>query len=273
MKNLKNGFTLAEVLISLTVIGIISAITLPTTLSNYQAKTVGVKLTKFASQLESSALSYVADYGSFDSISDASKFLNKSFLVKRTASSSSASSSSSSSADLLNANKYQNSMQNVSNQKSEITAKQQLVNIAEDKINSIPSSISVLRDGTGITALNDANLSFEKHKDVVDKYKVGVPMFIVKFYPNVKGLPSFAQQNFNFVVTELGYVYPHDDDSCLWALYNNDYVTTSDTYAAGSACVADETSSGSGTTGKVDFTNLEKLLQENVERAQGSFSN
>ena len=241
MKKFKNGFTLAEVLISLTVIGIIAAITLPTTLSNYQAKVVGVKLSKFASNLEGSALAYVSDYGSFVSTDDASSFLNKTFIVKNTVS------TGSNSSNLSGLNQNKQMMQ----EKSQIEAKQQEIYITKGNTSSMPSSISILKDGTGITSLTEENLNFEDYSAVVDRYKVGDPKFVVKFYPNVKGLPSFAQQNFNFVVTELGYVYPHNDDTCLWSIYNNDYRTNADTYSAGSACITKESTSGNN--GKVDF--------------------
>lgn len=261
MKNFKKGFTLAEVLISLTVIGIIAAITLPTTLSNYQAKVVGVKLSKFAGHLEGSALAYVSDYGSFVSAEDASSFLNKTFIVKNTVSTNS--NSPSLSGANLSAQKNEGKLQ-------QTEAKQQVINITKGEIKSMPSSISILKDGTGITTLSQEHLNFKDYAAVVDRYKVGDPKFVVKFYPNVKGLPSFAQQNFNFVVTELGYVYPHNDDTCLWSIYNNDYRTNADTYSLGSACVTNDSLSGSNE--KVDFINLEKIINDNIERSMNTFN-
>ena len=246
MRKMKSGFTLAEVLISLAVIGIISAITLPTTLSNYQAKTVGVKLTKFASQLESSAISYVSDYGSFKSADDASKFLKKSFIFKNIVSPSSETGKDSSASLLL----------------------------SKTNLSEVPTSIALLRDGTGLSLLDGSKLEAKDYTGVLDRYKVGEPKFIIKFFSNVKGLPSFAQQNFNFIVTELGYVYPHSEDTCLWELYNNDYATNSDTYSEGSVCTKGGVAEGGGGGGSsllnsgesVDLRNLDKTIEENLEK-------
>ncbi len=58
MKKFKSGFTLAEVLITLSVIGIIAAIVLPSVIAGYQYKTIGVKLSKFAASLEQAARAY-----------------------------------------------------------------------------------------------------------------------------------------------------------------------------------------------------------------------
>jgi prepilin-type N-terminal cleavage/methylation domain-containing protein len=50
MKKFKSGFTLAEVLITLGIIGVVAAIVMPSVMTNYTYKTVGVKLSKFVSQ-------------------------------------------------------------------------------------------------------------------------------------------------------------------------------------------------------------------------------
>ena len=52
MKNKKNGFTLAEVLITLGIIGVVAAITLPTLMQDSSKQQLGVKLAKFQSNLE-----------------------------------------------------------------------------------------------------------------------------------------------------------------------------------------------------------------------------
>ena len=46
----KNGFTLAEVLITLGIIGVIAAITLPTLMSDTTSAQIGPKLAKAVSQ-------------------------------------------------------------------------------------------------------------------------------------------------------------------------------------------------------------------------------
>lgn len=57
----KFGFTLAETLITLTIIGVVSAITLPTVVGNYEKKVVGVKLHKFYSQMNQALNQYYKD--------------------------------------------------------------------------------------------------------------------------------------------------------------------------------------------------------------------
>ena len=65
----KSGFTLAEVLITLGIIGVVSAVTLPTLMSNSQYKQVGVKLSKMYSTTENAARAWVAANGNFESVS------------------------------------------------------------------------------------------------------------------------------------------------------------------------------------------------------------
>ena len=65
MKRMKSGFTLAEVLITLGIIGVVAAIVMPSVMTNYTYKTVGVKLSKFMSQLEGATRPYVVQNASF----------------------------------------------------------------------------------------------------------------------------------------------------------------------------------------------------------------
>ena len=57
----KFGFTLAETLLTLTIIGVVSAITLPSVVGNYEKKVVGVKLHKFYSQMNLALAQYLKD--------------------------------------------------------------------------------------------------------------------------------------------------------------------------------------------------------------------
>ena len=65
MKRMKSGFTLAEVLITLGIIGVVAAIVMPSVMTNYTYKTVGVKLSKFMSQVEGASRPYVVQNASF----------------------------------------------------------------------------------------------------------------------------------------------------------------------------------------------------------------
>lgn len=66
----KNGFTLAEVLITLGIIGVIAAITLPTLMTDTTAAQIGPKLAKAVSSFEQANESMLNAY-SVDSLTDA----------------------------------------------------------------------------------------------------------------------------------------------------------------------------------------------------------
>ena len=60
---------------------------------------------------------------------------------------------------------------------------------------------------------------------MIEASKVGSGAFILLFDPNVTGLQKDIHRTFSFVVTELGYMFPAANDSCLWDIYGNDFVT------------------------------------------------
>lgn len=57
------GFTLAEVLITLGIIGVVAAMTMPTLIANHQKKQVGVNLSKFYSIMSQAVLRWQEDEG------------------------------------------------------------------------------------------------------------------------------------------------------------------------------------------------------------------
>ena len=59
----KLGFTLAEVLITLGIIGVVSALTIPTLMNNYQTKEKSTKLKKFYSTMQQAMLMSTIDNG------------------------------------------------------------------------------------------------------------------------------------------------------------------------------------------------------------------
>ena len=67
----KNGFTLAEILVTLGIIGIISAITVPTLMSNFQRKTYEAGAKKAYNTVANAVATYMADE-KVDSLSQAS---------------------------------------------------------------------------------------------------------------------------------------------------------------------------------------------------------
>lgn len=58
----KNGFTLAEVLITLGVIGVVAAMTIPTLMSSYRKKVIETRLSKFYSTINQALKLAEADY-------------------------------------------------------------------------------------------------------------------------------------------------------------------------------------------------------------------
>ena len=102
----------------------------------------------------------------------------------------------------------------------------------ELKVFSIPNKDlkAILKDNTSINIKMAKENKFIKHRDAVNVYSIGLPVFNIDFSPNVKGLPENIQKNFNFVVTELGYVIPNDNDMCLWKLQNENWLTTAETF-------------------------------------------
>lgn len=64
---IRKGFTLAETLITLGIIGIIAALTLPTIMSKYREQVTMSKLKKFYSTMQQAHLRSIADNGEVDS--------------------------------------------------------------------------------------------------------------------------------------------------------------------------------------------------------------
>ncbi|MDR1167910.1 MAG: type II secretion system GspH family protein [Heliobacteriaceae bacterium] len=66
MKEFKSGFTLAEVLITLGIIGVVASITMPALIANYEKKATLTQLKKTYSMLSQIAKLAEVDYGSMD---------------------------------------------------------------------------------------------------------------------------------------------------------------------------------------------------------------
>lgn len=70
MKKIKFGFTLAEVLIAMGVVGVIAALTIPNLMNDYQKKSLAAAAHKFYSQTEDALGSYLAEHNA-DSLYEA----------------------------------------------------------------------------------------------------------------------------------------------------------------------------------------------------------
>ena len=58
---MKRGFTLAEVLVTLGIIGVVSAMTVPTLMQNYQRKSYVTQLHKVYNEFQQAAVMYMND--------------------------------------------------------------------------------------------------------------------------------------------------------------------------------------------------------------------
>ena len=79
MKNFKLGFTLAEVLITLGIIGVVAAIVMPTVMTSYQYSTIGVKLSKFHQQTENAARAFAVLNDSITA-NNAANFIQETYM-------------------------------------------------------------------------------------------------------------------------------------------------------------------------------------------------
>lgn len=227
MIRFKKGFTLAEVLITLSIIGVVAAVVMPTLVSSYQYKTVGTKLSKFVATTENAAQVYVANNGVFGINSEDNfvDFVNESFLIVRgeTTTGTGQDAVTAWSSDAI------------------VFAKAEVVE-GEPKQpdNTIATNATAeLKDGTRIR-LKELTTN-EQSGEVTTGFrgsitKSGKAAYGITFLPNVVGLPSFAQSEYNFVVTELGFVYPSDEDKCAQELSEAGWVTSSKTFGEDKAC-------------------------------------
>lgn len=236
MKKLNSGFTLAEVLITLGIIGVVAAIVLPAVMSNYQYKSVGVKLAKFVSTVEGSARAFAVNNDNFAIVADRSEgaaegakisnvtdFINESFIFKTFDPEEIPSQEEGKAGVKILSYPVLNKLDNFSG-----------TYLVQSGDTSNP--IAILKDGTAIQVFLDNEKYTSDHLEIVPVEKYGVPIFRINFDPKVQGLPATSHKNFNFTVTELGYVFPHEKDDCLWDLYNNGFNTTSKDFAAGKTC-------------------------------------
>lgn len=240
MKKNKSGFTLAEVLITLGIIGVVATIVMPAVMTNYTYKTIGVKLAKFASQLEGSTRPFVVQNEGFNSQNNyaiVNTYLEESFLIKN-----------------LDDIDEQEVVVGKDDDDNDVTESQKLLiylaGAAPDrgstatgftnsgKFSDDENNRLDLKDGTSIVVYP---LSDYTEQDEIDPYKVGEVVFGVTFSPNVNGLPKTAQQTFDYVVTDLGYVYPNVvNDKCLELIYRGDFNTNASYFKENTACALKE---------------------------------
>ena len=235
MKKFVSGFTLAEVLITLGIIGVIAAIVMPSVMTNYTYKTIGVKISKFTAQLEGATRPYVAQNTNFENAGDVTSFARESFLIKNIKE------IGTEKIDCSGVNKDfrcgNNSGKEVDVLKSIVSANMPANILTTQTLGDlIGGQELILKDGTSlITYMLSKNYDED---DEIDTYQVGEAVFGIAFNPNVQGLPRSVQKNYQFVITELGYVYPDRvNDTCMGEIYDAEFITTSKNFSEGSNCV------------------------------------
>ena len=248
-KQLKSGFTLAEVLITMAIIGIVAAIIMPAVITSYQSKSVGVKLAKFASTVENSARAYVVSNDSFksDEATIINGFINDAFIYKEILQP-----KNKAAANLkLDNVQYTGLTGSSAKDQTQLAINGVKIENLEDE-NGKPTSvdnatlIGVMKDNTKVAVIplsadSDAAKWADKSTtnskmQLINKAKVGEGAFIILFDPNVTGLPKAVQKTFSYVVTELGYMFPAANDDCLWQIVDEDYSTKSSTFKEGTHC-------------------------------------
>ena len=234
MKRMKNGFTLAEVLITLGIIGVVAAIVMPSVMTNYTYKTVGVKLAKFMSQLEGSTRPFVVQNKNFekdDNYATVNDYLEESFLLKNSAD--------------IKTQKIKVKGEDGKEVDKEIKSLVWLTGKAPERgasntgftnngeFSSTQENKLNIKDGTSMVVYPLENYD---EQEEIDIFKVGEVVYGITFAPNVNGLPNTAQKTYDFVVTDLGYVYPNKNDECMEAIYKADFETNASNFKKGTAC-------------------------------------
>lgn len=244
MKRIKSGFTLAEVLITLGVIGVIAAIVMPSVMTNYTYKTVGVKLSKFQAQLEQATRAHVAQGDVFTSDkSIVADFVDQSFIITNGPFEVEVVDCSVEKPDATKcgSNKSKNFEYYSYVQSSRpMVAKVTTGEPVGTRLNTT-MDILKLKDGTEIQpyilSQYDENPSAH-HTNLIEVDRVGEVMFGITYNPNVQGLPKAVNQAYNFVVTETGYVYPDLTDACMMDIFDSNFQSKAATFKAGGNCSA-----------------------------------
>ena len=206
----KNGFTLAEVLITMGIIGIIAAITMPTVIMNTKYKQLGVKLSKFYSSLYNVTKEYTAYNLEFGSTDDLLTHLTKSFDFK----------------SIESAN---------GGQSESLGTFAWGYDYPPTKATFDGENRGVLSDNTGIAVQMPYNgVDYSVPANYQNTRKFGTPFARVYFDPNIKGLPSSSQHIFQFLVTTKGDVIPND--GCVQTIFRNNWIVNSDFYANDGVC-------------------------------------
>ena len=210
----KKGFTLAEVLIVLGIIGVVAALTIPNFVRDYKCKEIGTKLAKFQNTLEKATTEYVITTDR-NLRNDTPSLLH----------------------DLQDYENFYNLINDAMTYK-----KQEGENPIEETMPSdlTPQTLGdeyfVMRDDTRVRFVctgDDAGLSI----NIPNENKMGRQTnFWAYFDPGVSGLGNNAHSVFIFGITNKGFVLPSATDTCLTAIASNKWTVLPTYYKNGGVC-------------------------------------
>ena len=212
----KFGFTLAEVLITLGIIGVVAAVTMPTLFANTKYKQIGVKLSKFASTTENASRGYVAANREFgeDSALALQSLINYSSEVFRFK-------------KVFLKGKEEEDPDTFPSARIESTP------LKLDNTYAVQNDDTILSVFV-FTEESEAKSSLDEDKYPAEKF--GAPIATYYFDPNVNGLPSTAQHVFAFTFTSKGFLFPNKKDACLQAISSNNWIVESSYYKKDGVC-------------------------------------
>lgn len=208
-KKLKFGFTLAEVLITLAIIGVVAAITIPMLGTSAAYKEVGVKIAKFIASTENSNRAFVASNGNLKNDGTFLKsYVKDSFLFD------------------VNQKKISDLT---------ITLPAATTIKLQNNLSDTDDTSFKLKDGTRIKLYSAAAVTGSDPYtpgtlDTYDENTHGSFVFGIAFDPMVNGLTTKNNKVFRLLVTDIGYIFPDTSDKCIELIYKNHWVTNRDTF-------------------------------------------
>ena len=186
---------MAEVLITLAIIGVVAALTIPTLMADSRYQLISSRIAKFRSVTEDAALAFNAMNNDI-TVPNISKII----IYK----------------DVSNI-KYSENKKDANGKDIKVngqTVPDETSPISEANFKLKDDTEVFVKDGkTGYTILT----TYGNQADASFKQKYGTPAIALTFKPNVNGL-STVQNEFKFIMTDKGYVMPDNTDYCLKGL-------------------------------------------------------
>ena len=204
MKLFRSGFTLAEVLVTIGILGVVAAMTVPTVMMDGKYKQYVAKIAKFNSSLESAASEYAVTHDDFSSREEVRDFVRDHLIFKN-------------------------------------GTEKNKIKFVESGPQYGGSMNAELKDGTIIASVYVTTGNDNVLYGATDTDVTGNPFFSINFKPNVPGMDNFVD-TVTFEVSDKGYVFPYgssldtNSNRCLKALYDNRWKYNPSFFRSGGAC-------------------------------------